>query len=207
MKRLPALYAVADASFGDPVDLSLRLFRGGIRLLQIRNKGASSGELLAQTARILREAPEGATVIVNDRADVASIGRASGVHLGQDDLRPRDARKILGEHTIVGLSTHDPCQAVAGSTEPVDYIAAGPVFQSSTKTGHAPVIGVEGLAEICRQVEIPVVAIGGIRLENIDEVIGAGATSVAVISDLIGHRNIESRAEQFLNRLLHLNGG
>ena len=206
MKRIPALYAVADAAFGDPVDISERLFRSGVRFLQVRNKRAKSGELLQQTVRILKAAPKGAGVMVNDRADIALISGAAGVHLGQADLPPSAGRSMLGPARIVGVSTHDAIQASAAAGEPVDYIAVGPVFETATKKDHAPVLGLDGLAEICRQVVLPVVAIGGIRLENLDEVFAAGACSVAVISDLIGSERIEARAEEFLNRLAGISG-
>ena len=206
MKRLPALYAIADASFGDPVDLSRRLFNGGARLVQIRNKTASSGELLEQAVRIIDKAPPDARLIVNDRADIAKIVRAAGVHLGQEDLSPSGARRILDDDSIVGVSTHDASQALDTADEPVDYVAVGPIFESSTKKNHTPVLGLDGLAAICGQVERPVVAIGGIRLEHLEEVLAAGASSVAVISDLVGHPAIEERTGKFLDRLAEIEG-
>ncbi len=206
MKRLPALYAIADASFGDPVDISRRLFDGGARLVQIRNKAASSGELLEQAVRIIDKAPPDARLIVNDRADIAKISRAAGVHLGHEDLSPSGARRILDDGRIVGVSTHDASQALAAADEPVDYVAVGPVFESSTKKNHAPVLGLKGLADICGRVERPVVAIGGIRLEHLEEVLAAGASSVAVISDLVGHPAIEERTRKFLDRLAEIEG-
>ncbi len=204
MKRLPALYAIADASFGDPVDISRRLFNGGARLVQVRNKTASSGELLDQVVRIIDKAPPDARLIVNDRADIAKIVRAAGVHLGQEDLSPSAARRILDDDSIVGVSTHDVSQALDTADEPVDYVAVGPVFESSTKKNHAPVLGLDGLAAICGQLERPVVAIGGIRLEHLEEVLAAGASSVAVISDLVGHPAIEERTGKFLDRLAEI---
>ncbi len=107
MSPLPRLYAIADASFGDPVQLAEALFDGGARLVQVRNKLASSLELLDQVERILKRAPSDARVIVNDRADVARIAGAAGVHLGQDDLSPADARRVLGAGRILGYSTHN----------------------------------------------------------------------------------------------------
>ena len=201
MKQLPSLYAIADASFGDPVEVAARLFRGGARLVQIRNKEASSGEFLNQTATIVRAAPDGASVIVNDRADIARICGAAGVHLGQDDLPPAQARVMLGERCVLGVSTHDAGQALEAVTQPIDYVAVGPVFSTATKKNPAPPLGLDGLAEICRRIDRPVVAIGGIRLENVEDVIASGASSIAVISDLIGHEDIEGRTRQFLDKL------
>lgn len=206
MKPLPALYAIADAAFGDPVDISRRLFRGGALWVQFRNKQAASGQLLNQAAQIVRGAPPNAVVIVNDRADVAALAGAAGVHVGQGDLVPSLAREILDGESVVGISTHNTFQVRAAVAEPVDYIAVGPVFETSTKKDHASVLGLERLAEICEWVDLPVVAIGGIRLEHLDEVFAAGAKSVAVISDLIGHGSIEVRTEKFLDRLAEIEG-
>src|SRR5262245_23186867 len=104
---LPRLYAIADASFGDPVQLAQRLFEGGVRLVQVRSKKASTRQLLAQVERILSIAAQSAEVIVNDRVDVALIAGAAGVHLGQLDLPVTHARRILGDERIVGVSTHN----------------------------------------------------------------------------------------------------
>ena len=201
MKPLPPLYAIADAAFGDPVEVAARLFRGGVRLVQIRNKEASSGDFLSQTAAIVQAAPDGASVIVNDRTDIARICGAAGVHLGQDDLPPARARVILGERSVLGVSTHDADQALEAVTQPINYVAVGPVFSTSTKKNHAPPLGLGGLAEICRRIDRPVVAIGGIRLEDVEDVIATGASAIAVISDLIGHEDIEGRTRQFLDKL------
>ena len=206
MKRPPPLYAIADAAFGDPIDISRRLFRGGALLVQIRNKHAASRQLLEQAVRIVREAPPSGMVIVNDRADVAAIAGAAGVHVGQGDLGPSMARAILDSESVVGVSTHNVSQVQASLAEPVDYIAVGPVFETSTKKDHAKVLGLECLAEICEAVDLPVVAIGGIRLEHLGEVFAAGANSVAVISDLIGHGSIEARTEKYLDRLAEIEG-
>ena len=201
MKPLPSLYAIADGSFGDPVEIAARLFRGGARLVQIRNKKASSADLLAQATAIVRAAPEGAALIVNDRADIAKICGAAGVHLGQDDLPSTPARVMLGENSVLGVSTHNARQALEAVSQPIDYLAVGPVFSTSTKTDGAPPLGLDGLGAICRQIDRPVVAIGGIRLEHVEDVIRAGASAVAVISDLIGHKDIESRTRRFLEKL------
>jgi thiamine-phosphate pyrophosphorylase len=201
MRQFPPLYAVADATFGDPVDLSRRLFRAGVQLLQIRNKGASSGTFLNEAIQVVEDAPKGAVVIVNDRADIARLSGASGVHLGQTDLPPTAARGILGHQKILGISTHDAVQAAAALRQPVDYLAVGPIFETRTKKDHEPVIGLNRLAEICDEATVPVVAIGGIQLENLDDVFAAGASAVAVISDLIGNENVEARAHKFLETI------
>jgi thiamine-phosphate pyrophosphorylase len=202
MTWLPRLYAIADATFGDPVRLAQELFDGGARLVQLRNKKAGARELLVQLERILSIAPKEAHVLVNDRVDVALIGKAAGVHLGQTDLPPASARQILGPDSIVGFSTHNMEQALAAESLPVDYIALGPIFATSTKENPDPVVGLENLAAICKVVHKPVVAIGGIRLENARQAIDAGAQCVAVIRNLLEHADIAGRLHRW-NEILN----
>ena len=191
------LYAIADASFGDCVRLAEALFAGGARLVQVRNKKAGVREFLSQVERILSFAPSDGRVIVNDRVDVAVLAGAAGVHLGQTDLPPAAARQILGPGRIIGFSTHNLEQAVEADSLPVDYIAVGPVFATWTKDNPDPVVGVEKLAIICRAVKKPVVAIGGITLDNAKAALSAGATSVAVIRDLLAHEDVAQRTRMF----------
>jgi thiamine-phosphate pyrophosphorylase len=201
MNPLPRLYAIADASFGDPVELAEALFAGGARLLQVRNKRAGARDLLYQVERILAMAPPDAKVIVNDRVDVAMIAGSAGVHLGQTDLPPAAARQILGPGRIVGFSTHNIEQALEAEKLPIDYIAVGPIFATTTKENPDPVVGLETLAKICNTIGKPVVAIGGIKLTNVADVLNAGAGSVAVIGDLLGSRDVAVRTNGWLNEL------
>ena len=194
----PRLYAIADASFGDPVRLAEALFEGGARLIQVRNKVGSSRDLFLQVEAILRIAPPDARVIVNDRADVALVAGASGVHLGQNDLPCRAARGILGSSHIIGVSTHNLEQALQAENEPADYIAVGPVFPTRSKANPDPVLGLEALRRICARVRKPVVAIGGITLESAKAVFDCGATSVAIISDLLKSSDIANRTRDWL---------
>ena len=191
------LYAIADASFGDCVRLAEALFAGGARLVQVRNKKAGAREFLSQVERILLFAPSDGRVVVNDRVDVALLAGAAGVHLGQTDLPPAAARRILGPGRIIGFSTHNLEQAVEADNLPVDYIAVGPVFATSTKDNPDPVVGVEKLAIICLAVKKPVVAIGGITLDNAKAALSAGAASVAVIGDLLAHEDVAQRTRMF----------
>jgi thiamine-phosphate pyrophosphorylase len=195
---LPRLYAIADASFSDPVEIARSLFDGGVRLLQVRNKTSNARELLDQVERILQLAPPDAAVIVNDRPDVARLAAASGAHLGQTDMPASAARLVLEKGQVLGLSTHNLEQALEADTLPVDYIAVGPVFPTSTKLNPDPVLGIRGLAAICEVVHKPVVAIGGIRLENAREVLEAGAQSIAVIRDLLSSTDIKGRALEWI---------
>ena len=201
MTSLRRLYAISDASFGDPVSLAQALFDGGARLVQVRNKKASARELFNQVESILKRAPADASVIVNDRVDVARITGAAGVHLGQSDIGVVEARRILGPDQIIGFSTHNLEQALAASKLPADYIAVGPIFPTSTKLDAEPVVGLEKLATICKAVQKPVVAIGGIRLENAAEVLAAGPHSIAVVSDLLSAADIQARVREWINQL------
>lgn len=145
-------------------------------------------------------------VIVNDRADIAALSRADGVHVGQGDLDPADARRIVGGYAVVGLSTHSLEQARAAARAPVDYIAVGPIFSSSTKDAGCAPVGTALVSEVRAMldkegIEKPIVAIGGITLERAAEVIRAGAASVAVISDLLSTRNPEARVREYLSAL------
>jgi thiamine-phosphate pyrophosphorylase len=200
-EALPRLYAIADASFGDPVALAKQLFAGGVRLLQVRNKKGSSRELLQQVERIVSMAPADAHILVNDRVDVALLAGAAGVHLGQTDLAPASARQLLGPNRLIGFSTHNLDQALEADKLPVDYIGVGPVFWTSSKENPDPVLGLERLAEICRAVRKPVVAIGGITTDQARQVQTAGAHSVAVIRDLLGSGDVAERARQWCETL------
>jgi len=201
VEPLPRLYAIADRRFGDPVDIGRRLFAGGARLVQIRDKRASSRRLLGEAQALVTAAPAGALVVVNDRTDVALLAGARGVHLGQGDLPAPRARMLLGPDALVGVSTHNVDQARIAGEWPVDYLAAGPVFPTASREARDPPIGIDGLRAICRLSRLPVVAIGGIRLEGVAALFGAGAASVAVIADLLGQGDIGSRTRRYIDVL------
>ena len=130
------------------------------------------------------------TFIINDSVEVCYALSADGVHLGQEDLSPQEARQILGEGKIIGLSTHSLTQVRAAQIEPVDYLGFGPIFASPTKSGHAPVIGIPPIKAASEISVLPIVAIGGITAKNVAEVYRAGAASAAVVSDLASSPNI-----------------
>ena len=204
--RLPPVYAVIDAEVAaahhwTPLDLARACVDGGIRFLQVRGKSLSSAALCDLSAAIIELArPHDGIVIVNDRADVAAVAAAAGVHVGQDDLTPDEARAIVGPDRLVGISTHTAEQIARAAASPADYVAVGPVYGTRTKdTGYAAVgLGLVRAAAACGK---PVVAIGGITLERAPEVIAAGAASVAVISDLLAHGHPRERAAAFVARL------
>ena len=179
-----------------------QLCEGGATLIQLREKILSPLEFYSEAEAALRVARErGIKIIINDRVDIALTLNADGVHLGQDDLPPEAARRILGPDKIIGFSTHDPEQARHAAQMPVDYIAIGPIFATSTKQAADPQIGLDGF-RVARQAvgTIPLVAIGGITLENSQAVLEAGADAIAVISDIWNPRG---RGVEQTNRLLH----
>jgi thiamine-phosphate pyrophosphorylase len=199
------LYAIVDTSLCasrgiDPRALTDGLLRGGARLIQLRDKSASSAGRLALAEDLTRRAHSaGARLVVNDRADIARLSGADGVHVGQDDLSVDEARMIVGDEAIVGVSTHDEAQVAAAARTSATYIAVGPIYGTATKDTGYTARGLD-LLRVARASARPLVAIGGITLDRASEVIGAGATSVAVISDLMAG-DPEERVRQFLRRL------
>jgi thiamine-phosphate pyrophosphorylase len=170
-----------------PLDLAQSYLDGGARLLQLRAKHLPSGPFLDLCDGLVRiAAPYNALIIVNDRADLAVMARAAGVHVGQEDLAPADARGLLGPAAIVGFSTHTVAQIEAAVREPISYLAVGPVFGTNTKDTGYSAVGLDLVSAAVRLAgEIPVVAIGGITLDTAPAVWRAGAAAVAVISDLV----------------------
>jgi len=201
MIPLPRLYAIADAQFGDPVQLAESLLAGGARLIQVRDKNASARDFLGRVQRVLAMAAADAEIIVNDRADIAHFAGAAGVHLGQSDLPPSAARAVLGAERVVGFSTHNLKQALEADCLPVDYIAVGPIFATTSKQNPDPVIGLDGLSKISKAVHKPVVAIGGITLARAQDVLDAGAHSIAVIRDLLDSPDVMQRTREWIDHL------
>jgi len=177
------------------------LLEAGVDAIQLREKDIADRDFLELARRLRRLIPlERAPFIVNDRADIAALAGADGVHLGQDDLPAAAARRILGAGAVIGRSTHDPGQAAAAVAEGADYLAIGPVFPTATK-GYSQGIGVEAAGAISRKLSIPVVAIGGITAENLPELLAAGVRRVAVCSAIIGAADVGAEAARF-RRLL-----
>ena len=186
--QLPsALYAITDTQLSNctHADIVARLLDGGAKLIQLRDKDASAREMLdaARECLALTRAA-GATLIINDRVDVAMITDADGVHLGQDDLSVEEARAMLGPDKIIGISTHSFAQVEAALTTSANYIAIGPIFSTTTKVNPDPVVGLELLRQARQKTSLPLVAIGGVTLTTVPEVLAAGANSIAVISAL-----------------------
>ncbi len=187
---LPRLYPITDARLTGlaHAEQVARLCAGGATLIQLRDKHASPRAFYAAAEATLQVArAHGARLIINDRADIALALGADGVHLGQDDLAPAAARRLLGPRAIIGYSTHNLAQAQAAAALPVSYIALGPVFATTTKEQADPVIGLAGLTRIRAALppDLPLVAIGGITGANAHAVLAAGANAIAVISALL----------------------
>lgn len=203
---LPRVYAILDTTALNrldfsPVAFAAALLDGGARIVQFRHKSFWSREVFRQAGEIAglcREA--GAAFIVNDRADYAALLDA-GVHLGQEDLLPRDARSVIGDR-VIGYSTHNAEQMRAAGAEPADYVAFGPVFATASKERPDPVTGIKGLQRMRALTERPLVAIGGIALGNAPSCWRAGADSVAVISGLMPNpctpRAVRDRMQEWL---------
>ena len=201
---LPRLYVILDAALitSPARDFALRLAEVGVRLLQYRNKSAPALRYL-DSSRELAESlvPRGVSFFVNDRPDVAFLASATGVHVGQDDLDAEQARRVIGPDKLVGVSTHNLEQFERAAAGSADYIAVGPVFNTSTKANPDPVVGLDLLRSVRRLTDKPIVAIGGITLERAASAIEAGADSVAVISGILSASDPAQRAREYLNTL------
>jgi thiamine-phosphate pyrophosphorylase len=196
----PPLYAIIDSNLvTNSLDFARHLADAGVRLIQIRDKRASSRKLFEQSKALADVlVPEGIKVIVNDRPDIAAIAGASGVHVGQDDLPVEDARGICKPPSWVGISTHNLQQLQAAARTSADYIAVGPIFPTVTKENPDPVVGLEFLRTARRETRKPLVAIGGITLATAQSVFEAGADSVAVIRDLGAASGPAEQARKYL---------
>jgi thiamine-phosphate pyrophosphorylase len=188
--RLPRIYPILDTELlgGREVRLEAAAgawLEGGAQILQLRHKGHWSRSMYGsavEVARLARQA--GAQLIINDRADFALLLKA-GLHLGQDDPAPREARMLVGGDAIIGFSSHNAEQLNAAAGEPVDYVALGPIFATASKRNPDPVVGTDELRRCRALTERPLVAIGGITLENAVDVVRAGADSLAILSGML----------------------
>jgi thiamine-phosphate pyrophosphorylase len=208
--RVPPFYAIVDADACAragrmALDVAQACLDAGVTLVQLRAKSWSAADLLALADAVTaRAARHHATLVVNDRVDVAALAGA-GVHLGQTDLPVADARRLLGATAVIGRSTHTPDELERALAEPVSYIAYGPVFATTSKANPDPVVGLDGIALAAAAAHargLPLVAIGGITLETAARVRAAGADAVAVIGDLVaGPDDPATRARRFLTML------
>ena len=196
---LPRLYPILDASSFQDIEALLsaaeELLAGGVTLLQYRNKSANAREMLEQARELKRRLGGSVKLIMNDRADICLAAGFDGVHVGQEDLSPQGARKVIGDRLCLGVSTHNAEQIMEADETSADYIAIGPVFSTASKVNPDPVVGLDGVRKARALTQKPLVAIGGINRANCRSVIEAGADSVAVISDVM--REPRKSAEDF----------
>jgi thiamine-phosphate pyrophosphorylase len=199
MIKLPQLCAILDSSlFPDTAALcasTKELIAGGVTILQYRNKDGNARQMLDHARELKRTIGASAKLIMNDRSDLCLAAGFDGVHVGQDDLSPEGARKVIGPNLWLGVSTHNPEQVAIADKTSADYIAIGPVFATSSKLNPDPVVGLEGVRRARALTSKPLVAIGGISRANGRSVLDAGADSIAVISDLL--RDPRNAAEEF----------
>ena len=197
------VYVILDRHIaGKPhLEIARAAIAGGARVIQLRDKTAPFEELV-ETGRALRAVTRdaGVTLIVNDNPYLAVEVEADGVHLGQNDFPPETARDIVGPEMIVGLSTHNKEQALRAEFEPVDYIGVGPVFPTQSKESEWKPLGVSHVAWVKRTLRLPVVAIGGITLETLGEVVASGADNAAIIGDIMRSEDIAARVRQLAAR-------
>ena len=201
---LPKLYVILDAALipSDELALALKLADAGVRLLQYRNKSASPRHVFETAKRQASHlGPRGVSFIVNDRPDIGALSDATGVHVGQDDLDVEAARRVVGTDKWVGVSTHSLEQFQRAVATSADYIAVGPVFPTITKANPDAIVGVELIRKVRGLTQKPIVAIGGITLENAAQVMESGADSVAVVSDISCAPNPVERASRYLTVL------
>ena len=201
---LPRFYPILDTGVAlkndvDPVNAAEQILDAGTRILQFRHKAFLSREAfgwLERIAELTRTA--GATLVINDRADLAKLFSAA-LHLGQDDLSPTSARNVVGCDTMIGFSTHNEAQLLAAGEEPADYLALGPLFGTVTKVNPDATVGLDEFRRLRPLSKRPLVAIGGITRANALQALEAGADSLAILSDLFpDDGNIRARAEEWM---------
>jgi thiamine-phosphate pyrophosphorylase len=200
--KLPLIYPITDKNLAhrtSHLSILKDLARGGAQLVQIRDKSTPIRELMMDLLRCVEFASEKSIcLIINDRCDLALGSGAPGVHLGQDDLPPEQARRILGRKAILGFSAASMAQVHKSAGLPIQYLGFGPIYATSTKHTSYPPVGLRNLARACNETPLPVVAIGGIGLQQVRDVLQAGAASAAIISALMTAPNMAREMQRFL---------
>ena len=202
--RSTQLYVITDRRLTKERSLTeivAQAIAGGAGIIQLRDKESSAKELV-QTGLALRDVTRqtGAIFIVNDRVDVAMVVDADGAHLGQDDLPPIYARRIMGSKKIIGVSVGSVAEAIQAVADSADYVSIGSIFPTQTKPDAGDAVGTQLITEIKNAVDVPVAAIGGITADNIAQVAGAGTDCAAVISAVVGADNVETAAQVLIQR-------
>ena len=199
---LRGLYLILDQSWASRCSLPEVLgqaIEAGVRLVQYRNKEGSIKDIYRQVLELRTIAADSNMLFfVNDRCDVALAVEADGVHLGQSDLPIALARKVVGEHCLIGISTHTPEQVAEATAQGADYLGFGPLYPTSTKKDHEAVVGIQGMTRIRPLTSLPVFCIGGITAESVPEIIEAGASGVAVASGILGATDTKQAIQQFM---------
>lgn len=199
MAEIKGLYAIVDASGSNPVGMAKKILAGGCRIIQLRGKDVSSSQFLQLACEISNECRTcDALFIVNDRADIALASGAGGLHLGQDDLPLSVARNIMGEEKIIGISTHNIEEALIADKDGADYIGFGPIFKTKTKKDAQTPKGLEALKTIRKNISFSIVAIGGLKMLNVEELFNEGADAVAMISELSGSLNVSATTREIV---------
>ncbi|MGL4801299.1 MAG: thiamine phosphate synthase [Cetobacterium sp.] len=201
------VYAITDSKSGKNkkfLEYCEDLLKGGAKIIQYREKKRDL-KLLLEEAKALRELTlkYNATFIVNDYLDIALLSEADGIHIGQDDLPIKDVRKILGENKIIGISTHNPQEAQQAIIDGANYIGVGPIFYTETKEDVCDPVTLEYLDFVNKNINLPYVAIGGIKENNIDKVLALGAKSICLVSELVGADNTLETTKRINNMIIH----
>lgn len=199
------LYAITGEQFHEGralISVMEEAIIGGCDIIQLREKNGTKREVL-EKAKALRELTLKYNVpfIVNDHIDVALAVDADGIHLGQDDLPIKEARKIVGQDKIIGISTHAIEEAREAEAHGADYIGVGPVFPTKSKVDVVDPVTTKYVQEVAAEINIPFVAIGGIKLHNVDQVLDAGATRICAISEIVGSDNIIATCKAFIEKI------
>jgi thiamine-phosphate pyrophosphorylase len=202
---LSGLYIILDPSVCPTrplVEVLMAAAEAGASLFQYRNKTASMKEAYTEALALRHAAAKaGVLFIVNDRCDLALAVDADGVHLGQGDLPLDLARKVMGPDKLIGISTHNPDQVREATAGKPDYLGFGPIFTPGSKQDHDPVVGLEGLRAMRSLTSLPVFAIGGIQIDQVGEIVHAGADGVAVISAILKAPDISHVVKAFLAQM------
>ncbi|OZM57674.1 thiamine phosphate synthase [Lottiidibacillus patelloidae] len=205
-----SLYAITGEEFHqgrDLVEVMEEAILGGVDIIQLRDKNSSKNEILekAKKLRVLTE-KYNVPFIVNDHIDIAIAVGADGVHLGQGDLPLLEARKILGNDKIIGISTHHISEARKAERDGADYIGVGPVFPTKSKKDVVDPVTTRYVRQVASEISIPFVAIGGIKVHNVEEVLQAGATRICAISEIVGSTTVKETCEQFIDKIAKYKG-
>ncbi|MFN7251196.1 MAG: thiamine phosphate synthase [Anaerobacillus sp.] len=199
------LYAITGEEFHkgrELVQVMEEAIIGGVDIIQLRDKNSSKKEVL-EKAKLLKGLTEKYNIplIINDHIDVALAVDADGIHIGQDDLPLLEARKILGGNKIIGISTHKIEEAREAEVNGADYIGVGPIFPTKSKVDVVDPVTTKYIEEVVKEIKIPFVAIGGIKLHNVDQVLNAGATRICAISEIVGNENVTKACQLFIKKI------